>query len=345
MVKDKKEKKVKDTPEKKKKSWGSLDSAINFVETKRIRRLLVQYAGSLFITLCPMILILIILTRRSTESTTSLQIGFFEFFVITVGFVVIVSIIFITMIGIKDRIISSKAERLEEMRRLEVRKLDYQIRVLEDEANKIKKGKELQEIKNRIKELRVRRDFVVSEISQGWKINISTEWGKTLIESGRRLLEEEYRLRQRNRINLLSGIFAAIIGVIILISVATIPSILDLSGAPDVYGIPVYYFSSVPIAIISEIVAIFFLKLFASTEQSIERNKNEMTNIELRLTACQLLEGKTGKDKFDSLADTLSKEERNFVLKKNETSAITDSDKLDIDRAVEIAIKAIKAGL
>ncbi len=344
MAEKKKAKKKKNVPEKKKKLWDSLNSAINFVEKGRTWRFLVRHAGLTFIMVLPMTVSLILL-ERSTGGTTPLQIGFFEVFLITVIFTVFISIIVIVMINISNKIVSSRAERAEERRRLEVRKLEYQISVLEDEISKIKKGKEFQELKSHIEELRVRRDFLVSEISQGWKMNISTEWGKTLIESGRRLLEEEYRLRKRNRINLLSGIFAAIIGVIILISVATIPNIFNFSEAPKVNGIPVYYFSSVPIAIISEIVAIFFLRLFASTEQSIERNKNEMTNIELRLTACQLLESKTGKDKFDSLADTLSKEERNFVLKKNESSAITDSDKLDIDRAVEIAIKAMKAGL
>ena len=242
-----------------------------------------------------------------------------------------------TFIGFVRINIRSGAEQDEER----LREIDFKLKVLQYNIDHVvSQDYDRHLLLEEVKGLKFEKSLLINESPRGWEQEVSTVWGKTLIASHNRLLDEERRLLARNRANLSYGVFAAGVGVAILIVIAILPFITDTSKIPAFNNIPVYYFSSVPIAIISEIVAIFFLRLFASTEQSIERNKNEMTNIELRLTASQLLESK---DTFGSLADTLSKEERNFILRKNETSATSET--LDTEKLLEIISKlALKAG-
>ncbi len=244
--------------------------------------------------------------------------------------------IFSIIIGFLNVNVRSKAEEEEERARRGVRKIDLELEELDFYAQEIAGHEERDELGERYRKLNRERDLLINQSSQSLERIVSTDWGRILVQSRKRLLQEEERLEARNAANLQYGVLAAVVGVGILIVIATLPFITDTSKIPAFNNIPVYYFSSVPIAIISEVVAIFFLRLFSQTEKSIERNKNEMTNIELRLTAGQLIY--YNKDKFDSLAESLAKEERNFVLKKNESSS-----EFDIDRAVEIATKVIKA--
>ena len=252
---------------------------------------------------------------------------------------VLVFFIFIMFLNINIR---SRTEREAERLRKKLRKIDHDIKVIQARYEYADDPEEQQKIFDKLTDLRLTRSALIIESPQGWKQDISTKWGITLVASHDRLLDEEDRLRRRNRFNLLFGIAAALIGASFFMGAGIVSYYDKTLQTLSFNNFPFYYLLCIPITIISEVVAIFFLRLFALTEQSIERNKNEMTNIELRLTASQLLEDK---DKFDSLADTLSNEERNFVLKKNETSATADIDKVDIDRAVEIAIKAMKAGI
>ncbi len=258
------------------------------------------------------------------------------------GTILIIDFILFIIIGFLRINIRSKAEQEEERVRREVSRIDSELRGIDFNINVIgADGEEREELENRYNELEKERNLLISRGSQVLERAVSTDWGITLVESRKRLLKEEQRLIARNVANLTYGVLAAIIGV----SSFLIAFVVSYSDGTlenlSLVNFPFYYLLCIPITIISEVVAIFFLRLFAQTERSIERNKNEMTNIELRLTAIQLPH--SNKDRFDSLADTLSKEERNFVLKKNETSTITDIDKLDIDRAVEIATKIIKA--
>ncbi len=223
--------------------------------------------------------------------------------------------------------------------------LDYQTQ-LDDFRLLIKKEEDPEkkkDLKEQEKALRKEYDAIVSDNLQREDGSFVTDWRESLLAARRRLLKENERLLARNRANLTYGIIAAVLGVlilgVILIFSHSVDSLKDLSFGKIAF----YYLSRVSITIIIEIVAIFFLKLYALTEHRLEKNKNEMTNIELRLTSGLMSLHKKSTNKFDSLADDLAKEERNFVLGKNETSAITDIDKLDIDRIVEIATKIIKA--
>ena len=249
----------------------------------------------------------------------------------------ILAVFFIPISFVRINILSKTEQQQEQVRQLRIKLKALRFRIekaeLEDDLEKAQK------LESEYLELKIEHDSLIDESPQKWEQDVFTGWGKTLVASRNRLLDEDDRLRQRNRANLQYGAWAAAVGIGFFLVVGSISYYDGSLKALSLANFPFYYLLSLPVAIISEILAIFFLRLYASTEKSIERNKNELTNIELRLTAGQLLEYKTDESKFDSLSNDLAKEERNFVLNKNESSS-----EFDIDRAVEIATKVIKAG-
>ncbi len=235
--------------------------------------------------------------------------------------------------------IRSRSEQDEER----VREIDLKLKILKFNMNHVASQDEERILSQEYDRLELEQSFLISKSPRGWEQEVSTAWGRTLVASRNRLLDEGERLQARNRANLSYGVFAAGAGVIFFMVVGVTTyfngDLITLYSGK----FPFYYLLSLPISIISEFLAFFFLRLYVLTEQSIERNKNEITNIELRLTASQLLYDEKDEVNFFKLADTLSKEERNFVLKKNESSATSET--LDNGKLLEIISKlALKIG-
>ena len=157
-------------------------------------------------------------------------------------------------------------------------------------------------------------------------------WGDTLQYAHKRLLNEEKYMERLNIANLTSGIIIAGLGVLwFLFFVFPLDRVVEFDSFINFIAT---YWPRFGIVIIVGIFAIFFLRLYTKTIRRIDRNRNEITNIELRLTSGLMLCDEKDRGRLKSLANELSKEERNFVLDKNESSAILDTDKL-----VEIASK------
>ncbi len=154
---------------------------------------------------------------------------------------------------------------------------------------------------------------------------------KRLFDEGQNLLEGNFRTRRMGVLMALAGILVPVFYIFVGEEVRT-----DISFGAFVAS----YWPFFTIVFITEIVAIFYLRLYTQTLGRIERNKNEITNIELRLTSGLMLIDRVDKKNLKSLADDIAKEERNFVLKKNESSA-----GIGVDRVVEIITKVIKGGI
>ena len=192
------------------------------------------------------------------------------------------------------------------------------------EAEKDKEKKKA--LKQQALELRQEYDSLMSENLRRIDGEFVTDWRESLLVTRRRLIDEEQRLLARNRANLSFGILMALVGVALPASYIVIVGELKPS---DSFGTFVAnYWPFFTIAVIIEIIAIFFLGLYSSNERRLERNKNDLTNIELRLTAGLMLYNKTNGAKFAVLSDTLSKEESNVVLGKNESSGGISTDKV-----------------
>ncbi len=154
---------------------------------------------------------------------------------------------------------------------------------------------------------------------------------KRLFDEGQNLLEGNFRTRRMGVLMAFAGILVPVFYIFVGEEVKTNISFGEFVAS---------YWPFFTIVFITEIVAIFYLRLYTQTLGRIERNKNEITNIELRLTSGLMLIDKADSKNLKSLADDLAKEERNFVLAKNESSA-----GIGVDRVAEIITKIIKGGI
>lgn len=197
-------------------------------------------------------------------------------------------------------------------------------RQIEEEKNEEKK----QELEQQALELRQEYESLMSENLRRKDGTFVEDWREALLVARKRLQDEEQRLLARNVANLRNGIIMAFLGILLpalYLYYALFGNVVQ--GSNSIIGLTAYLpvFS---VVLISEIVAIFFLNLYASNERRLERNKSDLTNIELRLTAGLMLYEKVNKDNFAILADNLSKEDSKFVLGKNESSGGGGTNKL-----------------
>ncbi|MCA8835619.1 MAG: hypothetical protein K8953_11100 [Proteobacteria bacterium] len=214
---------------------------------------------------------------------------------------------------------------------------DEQKKIL-DKILKEKNEEKKQELEQQALALRQEYESLVSENLRRRDGNFVTDWRESLLVARKRLADEGLYLRASNSTNRRMGVLMASLGIGSLVYY-----ILSSDKLGENDGLEVFFASYWPfftIVIIFEVIAIFYLRLYYQILRRIETNKNELTNIELRLTAGLMLCDVKDKTKLKSLADTLAKEERNFVLGKNESSA-----GIGVDRVAEILSKVIKGGI
>ncbi len=215
---------------------------------------------------------------------------------------------------------------------------ELNIKLSNSQNNKIQE--ETENFKQEIAKLRDRSALALTEHPSIKSSNLLKTWRDVLLSTRRRLLNEGIDMQFRNKLNMLSGIVSAGLGTLwLFISPFSLDEINRIDGG---VAFLVSYWPRVGIIIIIGVFTAFFLRLYTQTIRRIDKNRNEITNIELRLTSGLMLSEKTNTDKFAILADTLSKEERNFILGKNETSA--NSETLDIERLKEIISLLVSVG-
>ncbi len=143
----------------------------------------------------------------------------------------------------------------------------------------------------------------------------SDDWRSILIDSIERLSSEADRMRSKSLTNLTLGVVFSTFAVIALILLLFFgPGSSESSVGTQL----VEYIPRLTIAALLQIVAIFFLKIYASIENDLKQNKNEITNIELKLASgLALVSGSAMHD----IATCWGKEERNFVIEKTQKVA------------------------
>lgn len=153
-----------------------------------------------------------------------------------------------------------------------------------------------------------------------------------------RLGLEAKRLQQRAKLNLAFGTFITVIaGIGLLYMVFFRP--LDLAGlAKEEYGwrIASHYIPRLSLIIFAEIFAYFFLKLYKADLSDIKYYQNEITNVEMKLAALRTALAveqkeldKEGKEIIKTVITSLVGTERNFILKKGETTIELEKAKFD----------------
>ena len=154
-----------------------------------------------------------------------------------------------------------------------------------------------------------------------------------------RLRSEIDALFRRGNVNLIIGTLTTLIAVGILAS-----SILTKDLPTDPEKLAAHLIPRITLSLFIEIFSFFFLRLYSAGLTDIKYYQNELTNIESKFLALrrahQLQEAGPLKQILQSLAST----ERNFVLKKGETTVDLEKTKLDYQSLKEMLGAFIDTG-
>lgn len=134
-----------------------------------------------------------------------------------------------------------------------------------------------------------------------------------------RLEFEVSTLERRSNVNVIIGILSAL--VIVLIS----SYVLVFRGVSDVLG----YLPLLSIVLVIELFSIFFLRLYKKCLDDIKFFRNEISNFE-SMRVAYLIAREHAHDKMIAIVDSLMAVERNFVLKKDESTVDIERAKLDV---------------
>ncbi|MGE8538935.1 MAG: hypothetical protein ACN6NI_06595 [Acinetobacter sp.] len=139
-----------------------------------------------------------------------------------------------------------------------------------------------------------------------------------------RIRQEISSLARRGTVNLFIGITLSILGVFYLI--ATIPNITLYTDYPNLIS---YFLPRVLIVIFIEFFSFFFLNLYKKSLDEIKYFQNEMTNLEGKYLALHLAKQSGNFKLLSNALDTLLKTERNFILKKDETTIELEKNRIE----------------
>jgi hypothetical protein len=104
----------------------------------------------------------------------------------------------------------------------------------------------------------------------------------------------------------------------------------------DVTSVLHYYIPRLSFVIFIEVFAYFFLKLYKSNLSDTKYYQNELTNIESKIISLKSALLNQDKSAAKAIIIELSKTERNFVLKKGESTVDLEKAKLDVKQIKEI---------
>ncbi len=155
-----------------------------------------------------------------------------------------------------------------------------------------------------------------------------------------RLLEETDRLSRRANTNLFIGSITSVAGIAFLAYIFLNGQSYNIKLSEQGMSLEIaeyalYYIPRVTLVIFIEIFSYFFLKLYKGTLEDIKYYHNELTNIDSHLSALRLalLLGDT--DSIKKVAVKLLGVERNFILKKGDTTVQLEVAKTESRKSSE----------
>lgn len=154
-----------------------------------------------------------------------------------------------------------------------------------------------------------------------------------------RLTNEIRELGRRGNVNLGIGILTTAFGVGVLGAVVwgTLNDVDDFGGKSIMHVI-----LRVSIAIFIQTFAYFFLRLYKTCLEDIKFYQNEITNLDAKLLALYAALGPPERPQLLKYAiEALAKTERNFVLKKGDTTTGLEREKLERNEIVDLVKHAM----
>lgn len=195
----------------------------------------------------------------------------------------------------------------EAEREYSVLNLFYQRLLSKKEASKeTERGKHIEVISSELEE---KMKSSIDDYLYDQNHKKSSDWRDPLLLSRNRLLVESERLQNRSLNNLVFGVMFSTLTILAL-------GLIFFGYFPEN---PYQTFSKflasflpkLTFILILQFTAAFFLKLHVSNENDIKQNKNEITNLELKLSAGMLSENKNSKS---DIAERMACEERNLLF-------------------------------
>ncbi|NKL63314.1 hypothetical protein [Rhizobium leguminosarum] len=162
---------------------------------------------------------------------------------------------------------------------------------------------------------------------------------KGIAASQRRLANEVESLGRRANVNLSIGFLVSLVGMIAL-AVFIWTATSELDGDVDVMQVVVRFLTKLSLVIFMQVFAYFFLRLYRYSLFEIKYFQNELTNIEQKYIALNVAMQSGNKDAVAKIAAELSKAERNFILKKGETTVGLQREEIEARYEAVVASKA-----
>ncbi|WP_143278621.1 hypothetical protein [Bradyrhizobium sp. Y36] len=162
-------------------------------------------------------------------------------------------------------------------------------------------------------------------------------WAANLADSRERLTDEILSLRNSGRSHLLYGLAFSLFSLSALGVFAFVQNGQSLN---EFVSRELLY--RLGFALLLQTVGFFFLRLYVKNQVDIKYYNNELTNLDAREAGIRLALERKGS--VAKLVDSLSKTERNFILKKGESSIFDDNRNYVENLAEKIWMSARSAG-
>lgn len=172
-----------------------------------------------------------------------------------------------------------------------------------------------------------------------------------------RMTDEVESLGRRGNLNLVIGILATVSGFIIFgflvldpsslfdssLLVSTDTSTTDPPKSETFEHLLASFVPRLSLVILIEIFAYFFLGLYKQSLTEIKYFQNEITNIEAKYVAIEQAVIMGDKPIIKKLLDHISTTERNFILRKGESTTLLESEKLNAQQQTKLLDAVTKA--
>jgi hypothetical protein len=144
------------------------------------------------------------------------------------------------------------------------------------------------------------------------------------------------RLSRSGTINLIIGLLTTLVAIALLTNIVLNAGINHFDNTKDflIYSIP-----RVSLALFIEIFSFFFLRLYKANLEDVKYFHNERTNIDTSIIALKLALSLNDKKTAIHVVKSLLKVERNFVLKKGESTIGLRKAALDDAREIDVLSK------
>ncbi len=193
---------------------------------------------------------------------------------------------------------------------------------------------------------------IKNELQDEIKSNLDiSDPAKLFTAARQRLLNEAIRIDSISRRNLIFGILfsAFALGFLAWPLVAqTLFVNLQPSSSPDgdvFRWVAQSYLPRFAVGLLLQFVGFFFLRLYVANELDLKHNKNEITNIELKMLALQVANNEKDSASKKTVIKSLAETERNFILRKNEKTVSGDfnAEYNDMKSLLEKALEKVPA--